>query len=85
MRILPEEFFYHFLHFRHAGHTTDQDYFVDVVGGASCIFECIPAGLHTSFYKIFNQLFKCGPGDFDIQMFWTRSIRGNERKVDFSF
>ena len=85
MRILPEEFFDHFLHFRHAGHASDQDYFVDVVGGASCIFECISAGFHTSFYQILNELFELSPGDFDIQMFRTRSICGDERKVDFSF
>ena len=82
MRFLAEDFLNFLLNFRHPGHTADQNDFVDVAGFQAGIGQSLLARFNRAVNQIFNKRFQFGAGQFDVEMFRTGCVRGNERQVD---
>ena len=82
VRVFAENFFHFFLHFRHTGHAADKDNLAHFVGFQPGIGQSFAAGFHRAFNQIVNQRFQFGAGQFDVQVFRPRGVRGNKRQVN---
>ena len=84
MRLFAEELGDLFDHFRHPGHTTDQNNLVHVSSRQTSVFQSSRARLHRLLDQVRNQRFQLGTGQFHdhVQRLTVRPHR-DERLVNF--
>ncbi len=83
MRFATEEFLHLLDDLRHAGHTADQDHFVDVAGLQAGILQGLAAGLYGALDQLVHQGFQLGAAELDVEMLRTRLIGRDEGQIDF--
>ena len=62
------------MHLGHAGHTADQNHVLNVCHVHACIFDSSAARRNGAFNQLFDQAFKLGAGEFDVQVTWAISV-----------
>ena len=82
MRLASEEVLNGFYDLRHAGHTADEDDFVDFPSRKAGVLQGSLTGAQGPLDQIAYQRFQLRPGQLDIQVLRAALIRSDEGEVD---
>ena len=82
-RLFAEEFFYLFLHFRHARHAADQDHILDIGDLNARIFDRHLARADGALDQFLHQAFEFGASDFHVQVFRAGCIGRDVGQIHF--
>ena len=85
MRFLAEDLLDQFLHHGDADGATDEDDFVDVLGGEPGVLDGVAAGALGARDEGFHELLELGAGELDVEMFGAGGISRDEGEVDVGF
>ena len=85
VRFFSKEFFHNLNYFGHAGHTADQDDFLNILGRDTRIGQGLAAGFNRALNEIIDQLLQLGPCELGHHMLGAAGIGGDERQIDLRF
>ena len=83
MRFAVEEFLHRFLHGGHAGHTADEDDFVNVGCRLAGVFQGFLARFDSALDEVFDKAFELGAGQLDVEVFRAGGVGRDEGQVHF--
>ena len=70
------------LHLRHTRHAADQNDVIDFAFGEFGVLDGLITGLDGAGNQFVNDSLELSPGDFQVQMFWSGRVHGEEGHVD---
>ncbi len=85
MRIFAENLLNSFLNGRHAGHTADQNDFVNIAGAKPGVFQRLATWTFHAIDQIGAQRLELRSRQLHVQMFWPLLVRGYKRQIYIGF
>ena len=81
MRLCAKKFLHGLDNLGHAGHTADENDFINVASLDPGIFQRRLTWLDGALHQVFDKLLQLGTRQLDIQMFGARCISSDEGQV----
>ena len=82
VRFLAEELLHGFLNGRNTGRTTDENHFVNFAQRKTGVLDSLAARFHRTFHEVCGELVKLCTAEGEVEVFRTRSVSSDERKVN---